>query len=89
MSADQNRTQEFEVDGGKVVDKVKELIHSGNVRRITIKNEDGKTLIEIPLTVGVVVGVLVPVIAAVGALAAVATKCVIVVERLGDGDGPG
>jgi hypothetical protein len=86
MSPDPNRTQEFEVDGGKVVDKVKELIHSGNVRRITIKNDEGKTLIEIPLTVGVVVGVLAPVIAAVGALAALATKCVIVVERMEEGD---
>ena len=76
------RTEEFKLEGGKVLDKIKELIHQGNIRRITIKNEEGKTLIEIPLTLGLVGAALLPVFAAVGALAAVATRMVIAVERV-------
>jgi hypothetical protein len=75
------RVEEFSIHGDKLVAKVKELIHAGNIRRITIKNEEGKTLIEIPLTLGVVVGVLAPVLAAVGAIAALATECIIAVEK--------
>jgi hypothetical protein len=74
------RTEEFKLDGGMVLDKIKELIRQGNIRRIILKNEEGKTLIEIPLTVGVV-GVALPVLAAVGALAAVATRMTVVVEK--------
>jgi len=80
------RTEEFKLEGGKVLDKIKELIHQGNIRRITLKNEDGKTLIEIPLTLGVVGAALLPVFAAVGALAAVATRMVIAVEKTESGD---
>lgn len=76
-----NRTEEFKLDGGKVLDKIKELIHQGNIRRIILKNEEGKTLIEIPLTVGLVGVALLPVFAAVGAIAAVATRMTIVVEK--------
>lgn len=75
------RTEEFKLDGGMVLDKIKELIHQGNIRRIILKNEEGKTLIEIPLTVGVVGVALLPVLAAVGAIAAVATRMTIVVEK--------
>ncbi|HJU84119.1 MAG TPA: DUF4342 domain-containing protein [Holophagaceae bacterium] len=75
------RFEEFRIDGGKVLDKVKELIHAGNVRRIVLKNEEGKPLMEIPLTWGVVGAALLPVFAAVGALAAVVTRMVITVER--------
>ncbi|WP_243286652.1 DUF4342 domain-containing protein [Geothrix terrae] len=75
------RTEEFKLEGGKILDKIKELIHQGNIRRITLKNEEGKTLIEIPLTVGVVGAALLPVFAAVGALAAVVTRMVIVIEK--------
>jgi hypothetical protein len=75
------RTEEFKLEGGKVLDKIKELIHQGNIRRITLKNEEGKTLIEIPLTLGLVGAALLPVFAAVGALAAVATRMVIVIEK--------
>lgn len=78
---DRTRTEEFKLDGGKVLDKIKELIHEGNIRRIILKNEQGKTLIEIPLTLGLVGAALLPVFAAVGALAAVATRMVIVVEK--------
>jgi len=76
-----NRTEEFKLDGGKVLDKIKELIHQGNIRRIILKNEEGKTLIEIPLTVGLVGVALLPVFAAVGAIAAVVTRMTIVVEK--------
>lgn len=80
---DQNtRTEEFKLDGGKVLDKIKELLHEGNIRRIILKNEEGKTLIEIPLTVGLVGVALLPVFAAVGAIAAVVTRATIVVEKI-------
>ncbi len=78
---DRTRTETFKLDGGKVLEKIKELIHQGNIRRITLKNEAGKTLIEIPLTLGLVGAALLPVFAAVGALAAVVTRMVIVVEK--------
>jgi hypothetical protein len=64
-----------------LVQKVKELIHEGNVRRIIINNDEGKTLLDIPVTVGVIGIVLVPWLAAIGAIAALATNCTIVVER--------
>ncbi|MEI6850943.1 MAG: DUF4342 domain-containing protein [Candidatus Saccharibacteria bacterium] len=76
-----NKTEEFVVDGEEVLAKIKELINEGNIRRIIIKDMDDKTLIEIPLTIGVVVAVLAPVLAAVGALAAIVTKCKIIVEK--------
>ena len=83
------RTEEFKLRGEEVIAKVKELVHEGNVRRLIIKNEDGTTLIEVPLTVGVLGAVLLPVWAAIGAIAALATDCTIVVERrAGAGDGP-
>jgi hypothetical protein len=74
-------TETFRIDGGKVLDAVKDLLHQGNIRRIILKNEEGKTLIEIPLTLGLVGAALLPILAAVGALAAVATRMVIVVEK--------
>ncbi len=79
---DRTRTEEIKIEGGKVLDKIKELIHQGNIRRIILKNEEGKTLIEIPLTLGLVGAALLPVFAAVGALAAVVTRMVIAVERV-------
>jgi hypothetical protein len=75
-------TEEHKVRGDDLVAKVKEIIHQGNVRRIIIKDDDGKTLIEVPLTLGVVGAVLIPVWAAIGAIAALVTKCSIVVERV-------
>lgn len=89
MNEKRTQTEEFAIDGGQLVEKVKELLRAGNVRRITIKNEEGKTLIEVPLTVGVVVGVLAPVLAGIGALAALTTRCIIAVERVDEsGDEP-
>ena len=83
MADDRGRTEEFKLEGGKVLDKIKELIHQGNIRRITLKNEDGKTLIEIPLTLGLVGAALLPVFAAVGAIAAIVTRMTLVVEKAG------
>ena len=73
--------EEFKVSGEELLKKVKELIAEGNVRRIIIKNKDGKSILELPLTLGVVGAVLAPVLAAVGAVAALVTECSIVVER--------
>jgi len=75
------KTEEFVVNGEEVIAKIKELIEAGNIRRIIIKDMDDKTLIEIPLTIGVVVALLAPVLAAVGALAAIVIKCKIIVEK--------
>lgn len=75
------RTQEFTIDGDEVVAKVRELIHEGNVRRIIIKNEDGRTMLEVPLTIGLIGAALLPALAAVGAAAAIAARCTLVVER--------
>jgi len=84
MTESEERKEEFQVTGDMLVAKIKELIHEGNVRRITLKNEEGKPLIEIPLTVGVVGVILVPVWAAIGAIAALAAKLTIVIERVDD-----
>lgn len=73
--------EEFKVSGEDVIKKVKELVKEGNIRRLIIKNEEGKTLVEFPLTVGVVGVALLPVFAAVGAIAALITNCTIVVEK--------
>lgn len=82
MSEEKVRTEEYVVSGDSLVAKVKELVHESNIRRITIKNEEGRTLIEIPLTLGVVGIVLLPVWAAIGAIAALVTDCTIVVEKV-------
>ena len=76
------RKEKYRIAGEKLLAKVKELIREGNVRRITIKNDEDKTLIEIPLTFGVVGAAIFPVWAAVGAIAALVTDCSIEVERL-------
>jgi len=73
--------EQFKVHAKDLAGKVQELIHEGNVRRIIIKSEAGHTFMEIPLTVATVGVVAAPVLAAVGAIAAVVSKCDIVVER--------
>ena len=73
--------EEHKVSGDRVIGKIKELIHQGNVRRIIIKNEEGRSLIEVPLSVCVVVAVLAPMWAAIGAVAALVASCSIEVER--------
>ena len=77
-------TEEHQVRGDDLLAKVKDIVREGNVRRIIIKDDEGKTLIEIPLTLGVVGAVLLPVWAAIGAIAAVVTRCSIIVERADD-----
>lgn len=87
MSTERIRTEEFQVTGEAVIAKIKELLHAGNVRRIILKDEAGRVLIEVPLTLGVVGAVLLPVWAAIGALAARAANLRLVVERV-DPDPP-
>ena len=82
MSEEKVRTEEIRVSGEGLVAKVKELVHEGNIRRIIIKNEEGKTLVEVPLTFGVVGALLAPTLAAIGAVAALVTDCTIVVEKV-------
>ncbi|MDP2873340.1 MAG: DUF4342 domain-containing protein [Bacillota bacterium] len=76
------RTTEYQISGDALVSKVKELLHEGNIRRITIKDEQGRVLIEVPLTLGVIGAVLLPVWAALGAIAALVARLTIVVERV-------
>ncbi len=76
------RNEEFKVKGEAVVARLKELLHEGNIRRIILKNEEGKTLIEIPLTLGVAGAILLPVWAAIGAIAALAANLTIVIEKV-------
>lgn len=73
--------EQFEIKGEQLLAKVKELIAEGNVRRIIIKDKSGKELVTFPLTIGVVGAVLAPILAAVGAIAALVTECTIAVER--------
>lgn len=77
-------TEEFAVSADDLVKRVKELIHEGNVTRVIIKDEKGKVLLEIPVTVGVIGVLFAPWLAALGAIAALAANCTIVVERRGD-----
>jgi hypothetical protein len=73
--------EEYTVSGAKLVDRIGELLHEGNVTRIIVKDEANKTLLEIPVTVGVVGVVLAPWLAALGVIAALVANCRIVVER--------
>ncbi|HLO14430.1 MAG TPA: DUF4342 domain-containing protein [Anaerolineales bacterium] len=75
------RTEEFRVEGEKLIAKIKELFHEGNVRRVIIKDKDGKTIMEIPVTLGVVGVLIAPQLAAIGAIAALLTEATIVVEK--------
>ncbi len=81
MEEQDQATEHYELSGEEVLAKIKELVHEGNVRRIIITSDEGKRLIEIPLTVGVVGALLVPVWAAIGAIAALVTKCTVEVIR--------
>jgi hypothetical protein len=74
-------TEEFRVEGEKLIAKVKELLHEGNIRRIIIKDKEGKTVLEIPMTLGVVGALIAPQLAAIGAIAALITEATLVVEK--------
>jgi hypothetical protein len=78
---DMGTTEFFKTTGENLLKKVKELIDEGNVRRITVTEKSGRELMSFPLTVGVVGAILAPVLAAVGALAALIGECTIAVER--------
>jgi hypothetical protein len=73
--------EEFSVSGSNLVDRVRELLHEGNVTRIIVKDEKGKPLLEIPATIGVIGTVLAPWLIALGVIAALVTNCKIMVER--------
>lgn len=77
----QSTTEEFKVSGNQIVEKIKEIIEEGNARRIIIKNDKGVSILEIPLTLGVVGTLLAPYLAAIGALTAVIANCTILVEK--------
>jgi len=80
----ENGEREFTVSGSQLLSRVKELVHQGNVRHIIIRNEEGRTLLELPLTMGIVGVALIPAYAAVGAIAALIAKCNIVVRNTED-----
>ena len=81
MADDETRTEEHRISGERLVDRVKELVREGNVRRIKVKNDEGRTLLEIPLTLGVVGVALIPVWVALGAIAALAANYTLEIER--------
>ena len=85
--SDKTFWESFKVDGESIVDKVKELIHEGNVRRVVVK-QNGRSIAEFPLTAGVVGAVIAPILAAIGALVALAKDCTIEVERGDAADQP-
>lgn len=81
MSEEKFRTEEFRVDGEELLRKVKNLINEGNIRRVIIKDKDGKVVFEIPLTFGVVGALIAPQLAAIGAIAALLGEATVVVEK--------
>lgn len=81
MAEEKTFTEEFSVSGQQLVETVKKLVHEANVRKVIIKNDEGKTLLEVPVSVAGVGVLLLPTLAAIGALAALVTKCTIVVVK--------
>ena len=75
------KTEEFRVEGEKLITKIKEMLHEGNIRRIIIKDKEGKIVMEIPMTLGVVGVLIAPQLAAIGAIAALITEATLVVEK--------
>ena len=81
MTESTSRSEEFQFSGDTLLAKIKEIIREGNIRRVVIKNDDGRVLIDIPLTIGVVGTLLAPQLAAIGAIAALVLKGSIVIEK--------
>ena len=81
MPEEKFRTEEFRVNGEELLSRIKKLIHEGNIRRVIIKDKDGKTVLEIPMTFGVVGALIAPQLAAIGAIAALLTEATVVVEK--------
>jgi Domain of unknown function (DUF4342) len=82
MSEEKFHTEEFHINGEELLARIKKLVHEGNIRRIIIKNKEGKTLMEIPMTFGVVGALIAPQLAAIGAIAALLTEATVVVEKV-------
>jgi hypothetical protein len=82
MTEFQSRSEEFQFSGDSLLSKIKEIVRAGNVRRVLIKNEEGRVIVDIPLTVGVVGALLAPQLAAIGAIAALVLKGSIVIEKV-------
>lgn len=83
MTEEKTFTEEIKVSGSQLVDTVKKLLHEANIRRLIIKNEKGETLLEIPVTIASIGAILLPIVAAVGAVAALVSHCTIVVIKEG------
>jgi hypothetical protein len=81
MSEEKFRTEEFKVEGEKLIGKIKELLHEGNIRKVIIKDKEGKTMMELPVTIGIVGVLIAPQLAAIGAIAALLTEATVVVEK--------
>jgi hypothetical protein len=81
MSATDFKSEEFQFSGDTLLAKIKEIIRAGNIRRLIIKNEEGRIIVDIPLTVGVVGTLLAPQLAAIGAIAALVLNGTIVIEK--------
>lgn len=81
MSDEKVKTEEFRVDGEELLSKIKNLVKEGNIRRIIIKNKEGRVVFELPLTFGVVGALIAPQLAAIGAIAALLTEATVVVEK--------
>jgi hypothetical protein len=79
----EDRTEEFTINGEDLIARIKELIRQGNIRRIILKNKDGGVLMEFPLTLGVVGAVFAPTLAAIGAIAALISEVTVVIEKTG------
>jgi hypothetical protein len=75
------KEETFKVEGTKLLEKVKELIKAGNVRSIVIKDKNGKEIVQVPLTLGVIGAAIAPALAAIGAIAALVTECTVTVVR--------
>ena len=82
MSDEKFRAEEFRVNGEELLRKIKDVIQQGNIRRVIIKDKEGKILFEIPLTFGVVGALIAPQLAALGAIAALVSEATIVVEKV-------
>jgi len=82
MSEQKVRAEEFKIQGDMIISKIKELVHEGNIRRIIIKDEEGKSLMDIPLTAGVAGAILAPKLAALGTIIAMTKHGTIIVEKI-------
>ena len=81
MSEEKVRSEEFRVNGEELIAKIKNLVNEGNIRRIIIKDKEGKVIFEIPLTFGIIGALIAPQLAAIGAIAALVTEATVVVEK--------